>query len=514
KPVLRAGAAAASGHLCLAEMVDALIGLLETEEEASVCAAVVAALGRIGDERAIPALVLALKSPEASVRCAAVFAYAKISAAEATPALITALNDVAADVSSMAVRALADIGGPDATDALAEVLRASVERHDCRGDVAAALADLRSEKAVPILLAMLDEEGGQVNAAEALGRIGDCRALPSLAALIEDEAAPAYSTAVDALGRIGTPEAVDALAAALMNVDGIEESERDRSSFGAGVTEEEPSVNGIEDSEYERVLIIDALGSIQSDAAAKALLAVIDKNDQNGPIEPRVIEALARTRQARAVTPIVRNLPDDFSNVNLTAIDTLLRLHRASAVKQLTASLQDPQPHVRARCATMLGRLGDSQVAPTLRRMLTDWDATDAARYMTSTESAIPESLFCVGWRPNSMRDVVHLLIAERQRTLLLALWPAAKETMFQDVESSDRTVARNAVCALIGLGRPESVRDLLAILSSRGTVAMAELYLNSGHKPLEDAARRWAAARGFVVESKQGCPIVGWGCM
>ena len=130
--------------------------------------------------------------------------------------LLAALRDGEADVRYQAAVALERIGDPRAVDGLLAAL------HDGEADVCSraawALGEIGDPRAVDGLLAALRDGDADVrsSAAWALGQIGDPRAVDGLLAALQDGEAHVRSWAAWALGEIGKP-AVDGLLAALQD---------------------------------------------------------------------------------------------------------------------------------------------------------------------------------------------------------------------------------------------------------------------------------------------------------
>ncbi len=63
-----------------------------------------------------------------------------------------------------------------------------------------------------------------------------------------------------------------------------------------------------------------------------------------------------------------------------------------------------------------------------------------------------------------------------------------------------------------IKLGLPGSERDLNAVLQVYGDKPMAEDYMNSGSKELENGGRHWASTHGYLVSTGNGSHRSSWG--
>src|SRR5262245_22762179 len=149
------------------------------------------------------------------------FAQARGEALDAVALGVAAHLDSANDssVRACAAYALGRIGSERAVDALLKALLEDQES-SVRWRAADALGRIGSEGVVDALLnALLEDQESYVRgrAADALGRIGSERAVDALLkALLEAQESYARRSAADALGRIGSERAVDALLNALL----------------------------------------------------------------------------------------------------------------------------------------------------------------------------------------------------------------------------------------------------------------------------------------------------------
>ncbi|MFO0775439.1 MAG: HEAT repeat domain-containing protein [Nitrospiraceae bacterium] len=221
-----------------------------------------AILADIADARAVPVLLLALKSLNWIVRSHAAKALGRIGAADTVSALLPLLQDkvkavrveaglalarlgpaaVADLVEALshhewlvrlhAVEALGKMKSPDAVEPLLYVLFNDSDTA-VREDAVRALGEIADRRATEFLLKVVKEPGLRPLAIEALGLIGDPSAVAALIPIARGEARPEDSRAIAgcgdawneemlampaaarALGRIGDEAALPALAAAL-----------------------------------------------------------------------------------------------------------------------------------------------------------------------------------------------------------------------------------------------------------------------------------------------------------
>ena len=182
-------------------------------------------LGKIGDPGAVPALICALGDPFDAVRMSACVALGDLKAAEAVPALIELASgkippgkhsrlfvpEEVGEVRWMAAQALGRIGDRRAVEPLIQILPAA--GGDLGLYVAQALGELGDRRAVPALIeeSRRREEPGLRGVAEALGIIGDPQAVPALVYLLHTGKEDVRCAAAVALGRMADPRAVDPL---------------------------------------------------------------------------------------------------------------------------------------------------------------------------------------------------------------------------------------------------------------------------------------------------------------
>ena len=222
-------------------------------------------------DRSVVALGRVLGDPEPHVRLAAAAAMGVSALPEAVSPLLGHLDDPSPEVREEVARALGRIGDARAVVPLIGKVQDSVP--DVRRVVARALGDL-----------------------------GDVRAASALMLAIQDGAAEVRLEAVTALGKLRSEEAVTTIAP-LVEVDVAEGG----SSYYGGRPPSSPS--GVGAGEV-RSAALAALGRIGSDAAVKALVAALAKDD---PAAPRsaVRDALvgAGPRAAAAVVAVLAGSP-------------------------------------------------------------------------------------------------------------------------------------------------------------------------------------------------------------
>ena len=182
--------------------VEPLIEILENQEESvSIRAAAAASLNALRDERSAPALRNALNDANSAVRLQAVTALGGIKDAKAVPKLSEMVeNQLETDViRAAAVTALGNIGGTASEDLFIRAI--DIRIGNISNNAIAALGKLKSTKAIPKLIAILENKripldastaalanaSPRIKAAVALGAIEGVEATNALANLIVDD---------------------------------------------------------------------------------------------------------------------------------------------------------------------------------------------------------------------------------------------------------------------------------------------------------------------------------------
>ncbi|OHC06226.1 MAG: hypothetical protein A3J92_00465 [Planctomycetes bacterium RIFOXYC2_FULL_41_27] len=181
---------------------------------------VIQALGEIGDERAVKPLVYALGDESLVVREKSASALGKLGRPEAEEALISSLNsNTNLSLVCAIIEAMGQIGDTRAVEPLIAFLNHKEAK--IREYTAVSLGKLRDSRAVASLIAALNDEQERVRwyAADSLGKIGDPVCVDSLIKLLSDTNARVRESAVTALGQIGNQQAIESLVKALQDVD-------------------------------------------------------------------------------------------------------------------------------------------------------------------------------------------------------------------------------------------------------------------------------------------------------
>lgn len=193
-----------------------LIRALGYTSDANVRRAAVAALGELGDVRAVEPLVLALKNPDWQHdwhdTAALTDALTRLGTLSVGP-LIAALTWHSTVVRVSTAGALAAIGRPAVQPLILLLGSADLETREAAGQI---LAEIGADAMDQLIEALTgDVSSRRQRAARVLGEIGDPSAIGPLKRALTDELAGVRQTAAKSLGAIGDPATADDIGALL-----------------------------------------------------------------------------------------------------------------------------------------------------------------------------------------------------------------------------------------------------------------------------------------------------------
>jgi HEAT repeat protein len=283
----------------------------------------------------------------------------------AVPALLEILKEGPAKARAQAALALGEIGDPSAVKPLLEALDlTSRERdvYDANRYIADALGALRAKEAVEKLEKLLSSPDAyvQVAAVDALGRVGDPKAIETLVGIVQNPQIEPFivKKALLALGRIGDPKAAPAVLKMLF--------------------EERPGVSFYPEAAFAASQI--------GRPIAPALLAILEGKDAAlaawakehrvvpGALYAKSAQLLGDVGGPEAIPTLVAKLgykdsdPGVEMYVRVIAAESLGRLRAKEAVRVLGEQLaREKDPNVRDRLCDALVRIGDPAALPALR---------------------------------------------------------------------------------------------------------------------------------------------------
>lgn len=282
------------------------------------------------------------------------------------------------EVKAAVARTLGDLHHPSSLEPLTAALdpgASDVPAQQVNKAVVGALGRIGDERAVPSLVPLLRSKDNYTRI-EAIQVLGAMKAKPAVEPLIQlatDEAAEPFlnKKAIEALGQIGDPRAVPALMRTLTK-------ERRGMSFYV-----------------ESSFALFQLGS----PAADALLPVLEGKDAelltwakaqgvNPASYPmKAAQVLGDLREKRAVPALLKQLTFTHSDpqiqalVRMQAADALGRMRAPEAVKPLAGLVGEPDPTVRDAYVRALSLLGSRDAIPALEKAAGtgDWYAREIA---------------------------------------------------------------------------------------------------------------------------------------
>ena len=348
-----------------------------------------------------------LSDADAHKRVEAVQQLRKLKAKQAAPQVAPLLKDQ--QVKEEAALALQDLGGPAEVPALIEAVDTTVgagsdqatrvaNRTNAR--VAEALGDIGDSRAGPALLRLSRSQDGLVRlgAVQALGNVGFKDAVPELAHIVDDEAAPPLliKKAIVSLGKLGDAGAIPALLHGLLlersGVSFLPESSY--ALFLLGAPAVEPLLRIAQDQDaawlawakennrapagtYAKAALV--LGDLGDARAVPVLLAKLkytdpDPNPGTAKLLTNLVRefaanALGRLRAQEATAPILALVqtkdPQDEGLIGFAG-EALVWIGDATQAKELLKRAQAGAIRSRLIAAQAASLLGDGSLAKEL----------------------------------------------------------------------------------------------------------------------------------------------------
>jgi len=318
-----------------------LVGLF-TDPSPEVRRAAVIAVGRLGDRAALPALMRLLRDPNEQMKTDAVTALGNLQAHEATDTLIGLLGTGSDGLRGKVAYALGQIArspeaGADARQALVALVEALESGH-LRSAAREALA-AAGEVAVPVLVAHLEGklDGDPATAVMLLRDLEDPRATPALIAEL-DRGRLGRELVLEALGRIGDPRALVPVLGLLGDKDAavrLAAMRALRPLIAHGSRAADVIADMLRDQEAEiRLLAAEYLGLMRAEAAVPALIELATGGGELA-LRAAAITALGEIGNARATGPLLDILAGGPDELHLPASSALIYIQDPRSVDRL-----------------------------------------------------------------------------------------------------------------------------------------------------------------------------------
>ena len=424
-------AAYALGKIGSDKAIGALISAL-VHEDTNLRWNAVKALGDLGSDRAVDALISALTDEEDAVRFSAVMALGQIDSHKSVDALIFALADENKAVRFRAADVLGELGAQKAVAALVSSL--SDKDGTVKWEAAHALAKIGSEEAIDALISALNHNDNDArwSAARALADTGSANAVAGLSAALNDNDHLVRSNAVHALGRIGSEAAISVLISALNH-------------------------------QYKdvRLSVVETLGVVGSVKAINPLLGAL--NDQDADVIETAARSLGRIGADEAIDPLILAVKHKQSSVRSSAAFALGLFGSDNVIDALTLALADDERRVRQTAAYVLSLLDSDRAVAALSRVLADEDAyvrTFAASALAQTE-------------PDKAVDVLVLILRDKDsgvrwegiHALAQVGSEKAVDALISVLQHHDLNVKQIAAESLLRIGSEKAVDALITVL-------------------------------------------------
>jgi HEAT repeat protein len=397
------------------QTLDTLCQLLETGDEADRCYAA-RALGTFKDAAAVDKLVECLRDEDLDVVIDAAEALGKIGSDKALPALLESLqNDPSGEVCSMIARALGQIGSPDAIDAL---LGMATERPeylewdddwdtwwDVQRESIKALGCLRAEQAIDMLTGLIDDESQQdiepdiLNTLISISPAGETKVIERL--LNQNHPPLNRRRAATTLARAPGKEATRAL--------------------GRALTDPAPDV---------RAAAALALARKNAPAYMSALILLL--RDPEKEVRQAAVKSITRLAQQNrrleeAQQAFQSMLADPDSQVRATLFDILLPAVAdnplsAENFKTVVESTRDDSAEAAAAACSLLGANGDAAALPRLIEIVADEKANPMVRRDAAT------AIGALGVIDSQVLSTLETVVGDKQQAVRLAALSALME--------------------------------------------------------------------------------------
>lgn len=491
---VRAAAAAALGRIGGDGSVEALIAALKYPDSSDVHCAAAEALGKIGDSRAVVPLAEALAGPDSNSyeREAATLALGELGTAGAVEPLITALRDEIREVRRAAAVALGEVVDSEMVDSAAtESLIAALEDPDAdvREVATEDLGKMGDGAVEPLMVAVIAPSSlVRAAAAKALARVLVSISPPAVEALsgrvdllvvcLDSRDAALRKSAARLLGKIGNVRAIEALVGALTSDSpGVVEAAADAleglrwrpemtASGAAYWASQGDSEKCVEIGAVGVPSLIAALGGLHQTTRLTAAKALVQ---MGAPVVGSLIEALA----------------DGARRVRSNAARALGDIGDVRAVGPLVAGLSDRNEGVRIAARDALVEIGASAVQPLIEvlRGSREWEV-----YLCELAA---QALMLIG------SPAVEPLIAALEDKDVLVRWTAAEALG----KIGDKRAVSSLVAALRDSDVSEAASEALRLLGWKPAGAEAVVAFSA-------AAAEPAGVGAIEVHADQ--PLVG----
>lgn len=314
-------------------------------------------------------------------------------------------------------------------------------------------------------------------AAEALGRTGDDRAVRHLVAALKDDDSDVRQKVAEALDRLGW----QAKNEAEQQLYFIAKKDWDKClKMNPVMMKELIRVMSDKDPQVRRKAT-ETLGRIENPAVEPLVAALRDDNER---VRDKAAEALIEIGGIGVTQAFIVALTDRNPYTREKAADALGRIGDSCATKLLVAALNDTNWKVREKAAEALGRIGDSYAVEPLVAVLEDDDS--------DVRQKAAEALDKLGWQAGDEAEKRLYFIAKKNWDECLKLNGVTVKALTRVLSDKNPQVRKEATETLTKIGDLRTLQALIIALENNNSdirKEAAETLGNIGHsqavKPL-----------------------------
>ncbi len=391
-------------------------------------------LGRIGDKRAVPSLLMTLNRAEDGLRPRVVETLGMLGDRSAVAKIVESLSDSDQSVQLCAVKAVQRIPDRRAVKPLILIL-GRTKNVELRRQSVIALAATESEKSIPILKNLLPEADTALKKAiaDGLGRVRSVDAAETLVSMLDDDSLAVISKALVGLRK--NPLAAKVPELVLL-------CDHQEASIRRHALEALASSGNSESSEVlKQKLLSDSSTDVRAAAARacgksgdKQFFPALEKALQDEPtVRCASLASLASLGERSSIPALIAHLKDPVPQVRYRAVEGLGRLEAIKAVHVIEELLNDTDEMVRTGAATALQSLGvktnsvslSSKVAGLASFWVPDSIAAVIPANAKSVSSVLLITVCVASWFlvPGAGASIDNSIALARARPLLQAGW-------------------------------------------------------------------------------------------
>lgn len=438
-------------------------------------------VAKLKDSKATEMLVATLGDSNARLRTAAMQALTETGTFATEPLLVALKSNEDSNLRSLAIQILGDIKDKKSTETLTEILRDDPDPNN-RAAAAEALGKIRDPKVIDDLLELLDEDVWlQAQTIVALGELRDPSTLSHLFPLLDDDITRDLAT--EAIGTIGDPRAIPFLLAILK--DPHSKIRKNVVESLAKICEE---MTGPRKLPVERRASVEMLSRLSTEVD---LIASLDYllSDEDEKLKKVSIYLLGWLGDEKIISEIVRFLGEP--GLQLVTEEALVRLDYQS-VLALLESARDPDPKIRAAAARCLGRIRTSRATDTLLEMLRDGssevkrEAAAALGKLGDRELLSSLTFLLENPDPEVREEVINAIASLWDSESLQTILPQLTLVLLPILSDSHGSL-REAIIKLLGkVGGNSALSVLLLLVKHKDTEVRRLVAQNLGFFPKE----------------------------